>query len=131
MEAQVLAVDALKAQRKTTPPKVALKELPEAERFRQLRPESKHFIDTIKMIAYRAESALAGGSARTSGPGGRCAGPPGHPPTCVTMGTLRSNCTCSPLQDAAVANLCEELTATETMFPTTSLRLIYLQVGST
>jgi len=42
------------------PRKVTLKELPETERFSQLCPESKHFIDTIKMIAYRAESALAG-----------------------------------------------------------------------
>ena len=36
----------------------------------------------------------------------------------------------SPLQDAAVAQLCEELTATETLFPTTDLRLIYRQLGS-
>ena len=36
----------------------------------------------------------------------------------------------SPLQDAAVAKLCDELTATETRFPTTELRLIYRQVGS-
>jgi len=36
----------------------------------------------------------------------------------------------SPLQDAAVEKLCEELTATETSFPTTDLRLVYLQVGS-
>jgi hypothetical protein len=35
----------------------------------------------------------------------------------------------SPLQDAAVATLCEELTATETYFPTTNLRLVYRQVG--
>jgi hypothetical protein len=40
--------------------KIPLQEAPEAERLRQLRPESKHFIDTVKMIAYRAESALAG-----------------------------------------------------------------------
>ena len=37
----------------------------------------------------------------------------------------------SPLQDAAVTKLCEQLTATQTTFPTTSLRLIYRQVGST
>ncbi len=37
----------------------------------------------------------------------------------------------SPLQDAAVERLCAELTATETLFPTTDLRLIYRQIGST
>lgn len=36
----------------------------------------------------------------------------------------------SPLQDAAIAELCKILTDTETTFPTTSLRLIYRQVGS-
>jgi len=33
-----------------------LKELPEAERFTQLRTSTKHFVDTIKLIAYRAET---------------------------------------------------------------------------
>jgi hypothetical protein len=50
----------LKAQRRQTPTKLTLKELPEAERFAQLKTEKKHFIDTIKLIAYRAESALVG-----------------------------------------------------------------------
>jgi hypothetical protein len=35
-----------------------------------------------------------------------------------------------PLQDAAIAKLCEELTTTETLFPTTNLKLVYRQVGS-
>lgn len=140
MEAQVLAVDALKAQRKTTPPKVALKELPEAERFRQLRPESKHFIDTIKMIAYRAESALAGEVREHLGREDdarallrRVFVTPANLRPDYAQGTLTVELhrLGSPLQDAAVANLCEELTATEAMFPTTSLRLNYLQVGST
>jgi hypothetical protein len=118
---------------------VQLKELPEAERYRQLRPESKHFIDTIKMIAYRAESALAGevrehlqreDDARAL-----------MRRIFVTPANLRPDYQQktllvelhrlgSPLQDAAVAKLCEELTATETRFPTTELRLIYRQVGS-
>ncbi|MFY9268515.1 MAG: putative transposase [Candidatus Manganitrophaceae bacterium] len=37
----------------------------------------------------------------------------------------------SALQDAAVEKLCALLTDTETIFPTTNLRLIYRQVGST
>ena len=36
----------------------------------------------------------------------------------------------SPLQDAAVAHLCQLLTDSETLFPTTNLRLIFHQVGS-
>lgn len=36
----------------------------------------------------------------------------------------------SPLQDAAIHQMCILLTETETVFPTTQLRLIYRQVGS-
>lgn len=39
---------------------MALGELPAAEQFPQLRAESKHLVDTIKLLAYRAETALAG-----------------------------------------------------------------------
>ena len=60
IQAQELKLTELKAQRRQTPTKLTLKELPEAERFAQLKTEKKHFIDTIKLIAYRAESALAG-----------------------------------------------------------------------
>ena len=62
IQAQELKLSDLKAQRRQTPAKLTLKELPETERFAQLKTEKKHFIDTIKLIAYRAESALAGES---------------------------------------------------------------------
>ena len=139
IQGQTAVLENLKKQRQETPRKVPLKELPEAERYRQLCPESKHFIDTIKMIAYRAESALAGelrehlqreDDARAL-----------LRRLFVTPANLRPNYDQnillvelhrlgSPLQDAAVAKLCEELTATETKFPTTDLKLIYRQVGS-
>ena len=139
IQKQTALIDGLKVQRGQIERKVPLKELPEPERYRQLRPESKHFIDTIKMIAYRAESALAGEMRE-------------HLQreddvrallrrVFVTPANLRPDYEektllvelhrlGSPLQDAAVAKLCEELTATETRFPTTDLRLIYRQVGS-
>jgi len=139
IQKQTALIAQLKTQRGQTEPKVPLKELPEAERYRQLCPESKHFVDTIKMIAYRAESALAGEMRE-------------HLQreddvrallrrVFVTPANLRPDYEQktllvelhrlgSPLQDAAVAKLCEELTATETRFPTTDLRLIYRQVGS-
>ena len=139
IQVQTALLEGLKQQRGEIPRKVELKDLPEAERYRQLRPESKHFIDTIKMIAYRAESALAGevrehlqreDDARAL-----------MRRIFVTPANLRPDYEQktllvelhrlgSPLQDAAVAKLCDELTATETRFPTTELRLIYRQVGS-
>ena len=35
-------------------------DLPEADRFNRLLPERKHFIDTITMISYRAETSMVG-----------------------------------------------------------------------
>jgi hypothetical protein len=52
-------VQTLKDMRKATAHHIAFKELPEPQRFRQLSTHSKHLIDTIKMIAYRAETAMA------------------------------------------------------------------------
>jgi hypothetical protein len=48
----------LRAERKNTPRKVPLADLPEEQRFRQLLPLNKILTDTVKMIAYRAETAL-------------------------------------------------------------------------
>jgi len=47
----------LKDQRKDKPKHIEVKDLPEQDRFQRLRSEKKkHFIDTIKLIAYRAEN---------------------------------------------------------------------------
>lgn len=126
-------------ERKQTPRRVTLKDLPAAERFAQLCPESKHFIDTIKMIAYRAESAMAGELAQhlareedtrallrrlyTTAVNLR----PEPQTNTLTVEVHRMG---SPLQDAAIGQLCQTLTETETTFPTTQLRLVYRQVGS-
>jgi len=50
----------LRVKRRNTPKKVTLASLPEHERPRQLVPLGKMLTDTIKMIAYRAETALVG-----------------------------------------------------------------------
>lgn len=139
LEAQAALLAQEMEKRRQHPRKVTLAELPEAERYRQLCPESKHFIDTIKMIAYRAESALAGelGEHLQRGDDQRAL----MRRIMVTPANLRPDLAKrtltvelhrlgSALQDAAVAKLCEELTATETCFPTTDLKLIYRQVGS-
>jgi hypothetical protein len=44
---------------KTTPGHLAWDELPETEKFQRLAPSRKQLVDTVKMIAYRAETALA------------------------------------------------------------------------
>lgn len=48
----------LKLQRKKTNKHITFAKLPEKQKFQQLGTKHKYFIDTIKMIAYRAESAV-------------------------------------------------------------------------
>ena len=45
--------------RKETHRHIAIKDLPEDQRFKQLSTHSKHFVDAIKMVAYRAETEMA------------------------------------------------------------------------
>lgn len=52
--------DELRTKRRQTTRKVRIDSLPEEERPSQLRPLAKMFTDTVKMIAYRAETALVG-----------------------------------------------------------------------
>ena len=51
---------ALRIKRHGTPRKVPIASLPEDQRPRQLAPLGKMLTDTVKMIAYRAETALVG-----------------------------------------------------------------------
>ena len=43
---------------KTTPSHLDRDKLPEGEKFQRLAPSRKQLVDTVKMIAYRAETAL-------------------------------------------------------------------------
>ena len=49
----------IKAQKKDVPYKVSYAELPDNEKFDKVINQRKHFLDTIKLIAYRAETALS------------------------------------------------------------------------
>ena len=44
---------------KTTPSHLAWDKLPESEKFQRLAPSRKQLVDTVKLIAYRAETAMA------------------------------------------------------------------------
>jgi transposase len=49
----------LKDEQKNIDKHVKIKDLPEKDQFRAISPSKKHLIDTIKMIAYRTETAMA------------------------------------------------------------------------
>ena len=131
-------LEALKPQRKAVPHHVLVKDLPEEFRFTRLRSERKHFLDTIKMISYRAETSMASVVRE------KMARPDDGRALLrqifdtevdlipdLEQGTLtvQLHHLTQRVHDAAVRHLCEELNATETLFPGTQLKLIY-KLGS-
>ncbi|MCP4118725.1 MAG: hypothetical protein GY737_25690, partial [Desulfobacteraceae bacterium] len=52
-------IETLKEKRKKTDRHIPFNDLPQKDKFKTLRTTGKQFIDTIKMIAYRAETAMA------------------------------------------------------------------------
>jgi len=131
-------LDQIKLQRKQTAHHVTVGELPEAERFSRLLPERKHFLDTIKLISYRAETSMASLLRESMSRGDDTRAllrqiysteadllPDADNKTL----TVRLHHLTQAAHDQALLGLCNELNATETLFPGTDLRLIY-KLGS-
>lgn len=140
IQSQEAELAELKAQRREQKKKIPLSEIPEAERFQQLSNRSKHFIDTIKIIAYRAETALtqilrekisvhhrdeARVLARQIFQTEANLLPD---PETGTL-TVEIHALSTPRDNAALEHLCAELTETQTIYPGTDLRLIYKKVS--
>jgi hypothetical protein len=131
-------LDQLKQKRKQTPRQIPVKDLPEQDRFTRLRTERKRFLDTIKMIAYRAETSMASTVreklARSDDARALLRQIYNTEVDLIadlnakTL-TVRLHHLTQAAHDAAVRYLCEELTATEITFPGTDLRLVY-KLGS-
>jgi prepilin-type processing-associated H-X9-DG protein len=139
IENRRLHIEQLKTQRKALHKHVPIKELSEDQRFSQLRLEKKHFIDTIKLIAYRAETAMA-----------QIAREQMHrlddaralmrqlyrteadliPHSENKILTVRLHPLAANVHDQAIRHLCNELNASETLFPGTNMRLVYEIIGS-
>jgi hypothetical protein len=105
----------------------------ELRRYR-LRSEKKHFIDTIKLIAYRAETALAQlareklkrfDDARSLIRQLFRTEVDLIPDQQNKTLTVRLHPMTTQAHDEIVRHICAEITATETVFPGTDLRLIY------
>jgi hypothetical protein len=131
-------LEQLKVERKTTPKHVEVKDLPEAERFQRLLPERKHFVDTIKLIAYRAETSMASvlrEKLARSDDARALLRQIFHtevdldPDLQTKVLTVRLHHLAQNAHDVAVSHLCDHLNATETLFPGTDLRVVY-KLGS-
>jgi hypothetical protein len=140
LEQQAHKIAQLKERRKSVPQHIAMKDLAQEERYTKLRSVSKHFVDTIKMIAYRAETVLLGIVA----------------PKLKRQGDVRSwirqvlrgSVNLIPNQEQqtltvqlhpltnhthnqVLKDLCTQLTDTQTLYPTTNLRLVFEFLGPT
>lgn len=129
----------LKALRRATKRHVTYAELPQEARFDRLSTQSKHLIDTIKMIAYRAETAMVQivrqkmsrhDDARSLLRAIYNTEVDIIPDMEARTLTIRLHPLANNSSDRAVRHLCEELNSTETVFPGTELRLIYELVSS-
>jgi pyruvate dehydrogenase complex dehydrogenase (E1) component len=127
-------IEMLKSQREKTKKHISFAELPEAEQFKNLKKGGKQFIDTIKMIAYRAETAMVNilGEYILKKDEARA----------LVRQTFLTDADIEPDQGQGilkvkihnmanfrnnryVQKLCEVLNESETIFPGTNLRLVY------
>lgn len=131
-------LDQIKQQRKETAHHVTVGELPEAERFSRLLPERKHFLDTIKLISYRAETSMASllreSMSREDDTRALLRQIYRTEADLVPDANNKTLTVClhhltQAAHDQVLRRLCEELNATETVFPGTDLRLVY-KIGS-
>lgn len=129
----------LKQARKETPRHIDVKELPEDQRFKKLSTHSKHFIDAIKMISYRAETAMANSlrgslkrpdEARTLLRTLYTTEADLLPDFAHGTLTVRLHHLAQQTSDQAILLLCDVLNKTETVFPRTNLRLVF-ELGAT
>ena len=120
------------------PKHVSLKELPEADRFTALRGVSKHFVDTIKMIAYRAETGLVGmvrdklkreEDARSLIRQVFASSANLIPNEEQKTLTVQVHPLTTQAHNEVLKHLCARLTETETIYPKTELRLIFEFLG--
>lgn len=122
-------------QRAAIPNKMKLKDMPDAIRYNKLKPESKLFMNVIKMICYRAETAMAEMVApyfyKQKEEKRMLIKQIFNTPTDIIVNqeeqtlTIRIASLSAPRYNEAIGELCKILNATESIFPGTDLRLIY------
>ncbi len=128
-----------KTRRRKTPRHIEFGDLEEHERFDQLAPTRKQFIDTIRMIAYRAETALAlvarehmarPDDARALVREILTTEADLIPDEKRQTLTVRLHHLTNQMSNRIAQRLADELNATETKYPGTNLRLVFDLVSS-
>ena len=127
----------LRLERKWTPRKVTLDSLPEEQRPNELLPLGKMLCDSVKMIAYRAETAMVAllrrhlkneDEARALIRDLFVASADIEPDERAKTLTIRIHRMANPAQDKAIAGLLDELTQQGFSHPETGARMVYTLV---
>lgn len=142
LQEEILALqqtlETAKQKRRETKRHIPIAELPPQDKFDQLSARAKHFLDTIKMVSYRAETAMVnilrekmarsddGRSLLRSIYESEVDLLPDE--TNKTL-TVRLHHLATRSADAVLRHLCAELNESEVCFPGTDLRIIY-KLGS-
>ena len=138
IEALEHELDEVKAQRKATPHHLAWEELEADDKFERLAPSRKRLLDTVKLIAYRAETALVGvvrTELRREDDARSLVRDLFRSSSDITTdldrGELRIgiHTLANPRSNRAIGSLLEELNASEQTYPGTNLKLVYTLLG--
>jgi transposase-like protein len=128
----------INSQLKTTPSHLDWDKLPETEKFQRLAPSRKQLVDTVKMIAYRAETALASivreslarnDDARSLLRDLFRSEADLLPDLEERVLRVQVHPMSNPRANRAIAHLLEHLNAAEFTYPGTSLQLVYSIAG--
>jgi hypothetical protein len=122
-------------QRKQLPHRISIGEMPEHARYNKLKTESKHLQNIIKIICYRAETAIANLLAahyRKSSNEIRAlvksiifAKADLYPDYQTNTLTVRLNSLATPRDNMAIREICQTLNDYEAVFPGTRLKLFF------
>lgn len=134
IELRSATIAALKEERKKISSHIQVKDLPAEQQFKALSYESKHLIDTIKMISYRAECALVETikehlsdkeDARMLIKRIFVSDADLIPDNENKTLTVRLPHQICKSQDRAINKLCKELNETQEFFPGTDMKLVF------
>ena len=129
----------LKTRMASTPKHVAWDDLPQEQKFERLAPSRKRLTDTVKLVAYRAETALASivreklshaDEARSLIRDLFRSDVDIYPNKAAGVLEVRVHTLANPRSNRAIQHLLEHLNAAEFTYPGTNLRLTYALAAS-
>ena len=123
------------AQRKQQPYKISIGEMPEHARYNKLKTESKHLQNIIKIICYRAETAIANllsshyqksaNEIRALIKSIIFAKADLYPDYQTNTLTVKLNSLSTPRDNVAIGEICQTLNDYEAVFPGTNFKLFF------